>query len=75
MERPGSITKLEWVTCPSCASTFQIAVPSGAQHMRVSKSQTYSANYEFPIVCANADCQKEFWIETDLPHSLEKWKK
>ena len=70
-QQPSNITKLEWVTCPFCSGTFQIAVPTKATDMRTwpKKPHTFYSKYCLSVRCVKPSCSREFWIETDLPYS------
>ena len=69
-QQPGNITRLEWVTCPMCSQTFQIAIPAKAMDMRVWPAGHYIPNlyqnYCFSVRCINASCRQMIQIETDL---------
>jgi hypothetical protein len=66
-EQSGNITRLEWITCPECSQTFQIAVPAEATNIRV-RSSDYRADvyYCFRVRCINSSCRSSILIETDL---------
>lgn len=68
-QQPGNITKLEWVTCPSCTQTFQIAIPARASDIRVRLDgyMTRLGKYSFRVRCINPSCRGYFVVETDLP--------
>ncbi len=68
MEETDSVTKLEWVTCTACGTTFQVAVPIETKRMRVSIGRPWNiiTKYSFPVCCANPDCRIEFWVMTDV---------
>jgi len=71
-QQPGSsIMKLEWITCPFCSTTFQVAVPAKATDMRVreSKPWTIAMTYCLQVHCINSVCKRIFWIETNLPYT------
>jgi len=65
----GNVTKLEWVTCPRCSQTFQIAIPARTMDMRVwpSSYEPPFNRYCFRVSCINLSCHELIWIETDLP--------
>jgi len=68
-QQPSNITKLEWVTCPHCTQTFQIAIPAKASDIRV-RPVDYEAHwmkYCFRVRCINPSCRDYFQVETDLP--------
>ena len=68
-QQSGNITKLEWVTCPRCSQTFQIAIPAKTMDMRV-WPEGYEPpwnKYCFRVRCINSSCQDLMWVETDLP--------
>ena len=69
-QQPGNITRLEWITCPRCTQTFQIAVPAKAADMRVwpqdHEIDRFSDNYTFSVRCINPACRESIQIETDL---------
>jgi hypothetical protein len=68
-QQSGSITKLEWITCPVCSQTFQVAIPARATDMRVwsEKPILFLTKYCLHVRCTNDSCGSEIWIETNLP--------
>jgi hypothetical protein len=69
-QQPSNITKLEWITCPRCTQTFQIAIPAKASDMRVWADGDHYPPYDkycFRVRCINPSCLQLILIETDLP--------
>ena len=71
-QQSGNLTKLEWVTCPHCSTTFQVAVPAKAADMRVWEKEPWTKYtiYSLSVCCIHPQCLKKFWVETDLPTSM-----
>ena len=74
-QQSGNITKLEWVTCPNCSQTFQIAVPTKATDMRIRIKAQYVdiRQYHLRLYCINPSCRSLFFIETDLPKGFRPY--
>lgn len=69
-EQPSNVTRLEWITCPFCSQTFQVAVPAKATDIRI---RQYSANYDLyrlSVKCISPQCNRDFIVETNLADKL-----
>jgi hypothetical protein len=67
----GEATKLEWVTCPKDATTFQVAVPAKVTEIRVRDyvvGASTSSKYRLSVHCPQ--CSYPFTVETDVPAYL-----
>ena len=67
-QQSSNITKLEWVSCPDCSQTFQVAVPAKATDMRVIRNaaDVNLRQYYLRVRCINPTCKRFFFVETDL---------
>lgn len=72
LEQAGNITKLEWISCPDCSTTFQVAVPSITSDMRIRIKADYvdTRQYWLRVRCVNSTCKKMFFVETNLPKNF-----
>ncbi len=65
-EQPASITRLEWITCPECSQTFQVAVPTRARDILVRQSSLgykSPSTYHFRVRCINPSCRRSIFVE------------
>lgn len=68
---PSSATKLEWVTCPWDATTFQIAVPARTMEIRPSAGLPMGQHIHYCMEVNCPKCNNHLWIETNLPYFMQ----
>ncbi len=61
----GSRTDLEWVSCPSCSTTFRVAVPSHFERLYIVEDEDDIGedSYYQRVSCVNDNCDMEFYVE------------